>query len=127
MNEAQDTPSLIKPRFKKLHIDEIPEGGAIGVEFWRGEQCDELVRVIICKEESKVYAWVNRCPHAGWPLENIDGNFLFTEAGDIICSGHGAVFGVTDGRCWGGPGRGLPLSAFPFRQVGDNIVIGEVD
>lgn len=118
---------MIKPRFKRLHINEIPQGGAIGVEIWRGENAEELIRIIVCKEESMVYAWVNRCPHAGWPLENIDGNFLFTDTGDIICSGHGAVFDVTDGRCWGGPGRGMPLTAFPFVQDGEFIVIGCLD
>lgn len=58
-------------------------------------------------------------------MENIDDKFLFTDAGDIICAGHGAVFDVTDGRCQGGPGRGQPLKAFPFTCEGQYILIGK--
>lgn len=91
------------------------------MEIWPN---DEYVPLVIIRQEQRIYCYINRCPHAGWPLETFEGKFLFSMDGDLICAGHGASFDVTDGRCMGGPGRGLPLRAYKFKVEDEYIIIG---
>jgi nitrite reductase/ring-hydroxylating ferredoxin subunit len=112
---------MIKPALVKLKLEQIPENGAMLVEIWPN---DEYVPVIIIRRESSIYAYFNRCPHANWPLDTPDGEFLFSLDDDLICAGHGASFDVSNGRCMGGPGRGHPLKPYPFVKDGDYIIIG---
>ncbi len=67
--------------------------------------------ILTCDEGGQPRAWLNRCPHARWPLDTFDGRFLFTQDGALICAAHGALFDPGSGRCLGGPGRGEPLTA----------------
>ncbi len=102
---------------------EIIEGEPKLIEIWPNEK---YVPIIVLRHEQRIYCYINQCPHAGWPLETVEGKFLFSADGDIICAGHGASFDVTDGRCMGGPGRGLPLKTYPFKILNDEIIIGEL-
>ncbi len=90
------------------------------VEIWPN---DIFTPIILIARDKRVFAYINRCPHAGWPLDSIDGNFIFDMNDDLICAGHGAIFDVTNGHCLGGPGRGAPLKPYEFRIEGDQIVL----
>ena len=55
------------------------------------------------------HAYVNRCPHAGTPLDWWPNEF-FTEDGQyLICATHGAVFAPDSGVCLEGPCPGARL------------------
>ncbi len=113
---------MIKAEFKILKLDDIPYNGAIVVDIWPN---DELVSIIVARNNAGVYGYINRCPHAGWPLENFNGSFIFTPNGEIVCAAHGAIFNVTNGHCMGGPGQSKPLQKFPITIKDDLIIIGD--
>lgn len=117
-----NTTQNIKPTLVKVKIVDLPINGARLVEIWPN---DEYIPLIIMRRETGVFIYINRCPHAGWPLDTPDGEFLFSLDGDIICAGHGAVFDVANGHCMGGPGRGTPLRTYPFIIDGEYIIIGK--
>jgi nitrite reductase/ring-hydroxylating ferredoxin subunit len=60
---------------------------------------------------------VNRCPHAGHPLNLLPGRFLSPDGTLILCSSHGALFEKSTGLCVAGPcaGRGLAPLALDVR------------
>lgn len=64
---------------------------------------------IIIRSDGVVRAFLNRCPHAGWPLDTFDGRFIFAGDGSLICAAHGALFDPVTGACRGGPGTGAGL------------------
>jgi nitrite reductase/ring-hydroxylating ferredoxin subunit len=69
-----------------------------------------------CGGELRVF--LNRCPHAGTPLDYGDGEF-FTEDGKLlVCRTHGALFEPAGGLCVDGPCAGERLPA--FRVVGES-------
>jgi nitrite reductase/ring-hydroxylating ferredoxin subunit len=70
------------------------------------------------------YAYVNRCPHVGTPLDLWPNEFFTEDARALICSTHGAVFEPTSGRCTAGPCVGDSLAALPVRREGDALVVG---
>lgn len=100
-------------------LDVIPDEGAKGVVIGSGP--DEL-DVILLRRGSNIFAYVNRCPHYGTPLETFPDKFLDQTGELLICSTHGARFRVKDGFCVKGPCEGSSLESYPVR-VTDGVVI----
>lgn len=87
-------------------FEAIPEGGAAAfVALIEGR----VEPVLVTRVNGAPHAFLNRCPHARWPLERFDGRFLFSPDGSLVCAAHGAVFDPETGACRGGPGRGEGL------------------
>ena len=84
----------------------------------------EISVLFIGQAEAPPKAYLNRCPHAGWPLERFDGALLFDLRGNIVCAAHGAVFDPGTGACLGGPGTGGPLTRVPLIEDGGNWILG---
>jgi nitrite reductase/ring-hydroxylating ferredoxin subunit len=77
----------------------------------------------IVNHKGRHYAYVNRCPHAGSPLD-LWPNEFFTEDGRyLICATHGAIFGPDTGVCVEGPCPGARLESLPVDRDGDSLVI----
>ncbi len=89
------------------HIDEIADPGAKGFKLKQG-RTERLLFLV--KKEGKVYAYENKCPHAGINLEWQDDDFLDNEKNLIQCSVHGALFHIENGECAGGPCNGIGLT-----------------
>ena len=69
-----------------------------------------------------VHGYVDRCPHAGFPLTPELDQYL-TERGDLIqCHWHGALFRIDDGLCVGGPCPGAHLTPWPL-TVRDGMIV----
>jgi nitrite reductase/ring-hydroxylating ferredoxin subunit len=104
---SSHNPSTLKPPLARVKEIDLVDGGAISldVSFRAGRQS-----VIVTRKGTSVSAFINRCPHARWPLERFDGQFLFTPEGDLMCAAHGAVFDAITGACLGGPGTGAGLT-----------------
>jgi naringenin degradation protein FdeD len=56
-----------------------------------------------------VRGYVNRCPHAGHPLDLLPDRFLTADGTLILCSSHGALFEKASGYCVAGPCAGRSL------------------
>ncbi len=100
-------------------ISDIPDGGAKGIVIGSGT---DVLDVIVLRRGGKIFAYVNRCPHQGTPLETFSDRFLDQTGELLICSTHGARFRVKDGACVQGPCEGVSLE--PLRvQLSDGKIM----
>ena len=101
-------------------LEDIPDGGSRGFAL-RGEDGREI-RVFAVRRGEAVWAYVNRCPHRGTPLDWRPHDFLDREGRHIVCATHGAVFQVEDGVCIAGPCPGEQLTPLPLERRGDQLL-----
>lgn len=101
-------------------LEDIADPGSR--EFSIGEG-DWPLRGFLVRRDGEVYAYENRCPHAGHPLNWKPHAFLTRGRDRIICSSHGAVFEIGSGLCVGGPCPGKYLRALPVRVAGGAVRI----
>jgi nitrite reductase/ring-hydroxylating ferredoxin subunit len=73
------------------------------------EYFGEPTPAFLVRWQGRVYGYLNRCAHMPMELDWIAGEFFGSETADLVCSTHGAVYAITDGRCLGGPCSGAPL------------------
>lgn len=67
----------------------------------------------VVRKDGRVVGWVDRCPHAGFPLAVELDRYLTPNGELLLCGWHGAVFSPLGGECLGGPGMGGRLTAWP--------------
>jgi nitrite reductase/ring-hydroxylating ferredoxin subunit len=84
------------------------------------------LRGFLVRDGDRVFAYVNRCPHAGHPLNWRADEFLTQDKSSIMCRSHGAIFERTTGECIAGPCTGQSLRALRVR-IEDGIVILDAD
>ncbi len=84
-----------------LRLDELEEGAAKGLDGG----------LFAVKKDGRLFAYENRCPHLGTPLEWEEDRFLDADGALIQCSTHGALFTIEEGYCVAGPCRGKSLRA----------------
>ena len=93
-------------------LHELPDPGAKGFTMGAG---DWPLRGFVVRRGQRVHAYVNHCPHAGFPLNWRSDAFLAPQAPLILCSMHGALFEIDTGACVSGPCAGLGLRTLPVR------------
>jgi nitrite reductase/ring-hydroxylating ferredoxin subunit len=87
-------------------------------------ECDgRRVNGFLVNHEGGFYAYLNRCPHVGTPLDLWENEFLSEDARTIVCATHGAVFEPGTGACIAGPCSGDALTTLPVRREGDSVVV----
>lgn len=94
--------------------DELAEGQS------RGFALAEL-QLLLVRREGQVYAYQNRCPHRGIPLEWQPDQFLDHSNSLIQCATHGALFLIESGECVAGPCSGQSLTPLNCREDADGI------
>lgn len=99
-------------------LEEIPDGGARGFSVGEG---DWPLRGLLVRTGGAVHAYVNRCPHAGHPLNFRPHDFLTPDGRLIVCRSHGAVFEKSTGFCVAGPCAGDMLKRLPI-EVSEGYV-----
>lgn len=114
MNPAQPAPGVAL-----CALAEIEDPGAKGFMFREG---DALFLGLVVRVGDEVYGYVDRCPHAGFPLGNIAGRYLTREGDLILCAAHGALFRRGDGACVSGPCAGRALTRWAVR-LDDGLVV----
>jgi nitrite reductase/ring-hydroxylating ferredoxin subunit len=102
-------------------LDELADPGARG--FLVGEG-DWPLRGIVVRVGPQVSAYVNRCPHAGHPLDLKPDHFLSPDRRHLVCSSHGARFEPRSGHCIAGPCTGLALRSIPVVVVAGEVRLG---
>lgn len=86
---------------------------------WRGRE----VEAFAVNFRGRFYAYVNRCTHAGTPLDWWPNEF-FTDDGEfLVCATHGALYHPDTGRCAGGPCAGGGLYRLQVRLEGEHLVV----
>lgn len=93
---------------------ELAEGQSRGFEM----AGDKLLAV---RKDGRVFAYRNRCPHRGIPLEWLPDQFLDHSASLIQCATHGALFLIDSGECVAGPCAGQSLEALRCVEDSEGI------
>ena len=104
--------------FRLCALSELEEN--VGRSF-----CSPAGEVILVLRDAQVYAWQNICPHLGINLEFNPDEFMDCEQHYLVCSNHGALFQVEDGRCVAGPCQGESLLSVPISIVSGEIRLAE--
>jgi nitrite reductase/ring-hydroxylating ferredoxin subunit len=71
----------------------------------------------------RFYAYVNRCAHAGTPLDLWPNEFFTEDGRHLVCATHGAVYLPESGLCVAGPCPGAALTPLPVAVEGAEVVI----
>ena len=103
-------------------LHELADPGAKGFTMGSG---DWPLRGFVARSGATVRAYVNHCPHAGFPLNWQPDGFLASEAPLILCVMHGALFEIETGRCVSGPCAGQALRALPVRVAQGYVVLDD--
>jgi len=69
------------------------------------------------------YAYVNRCPHAGAPLDAWPNEFFTEDGRFLICATRGAIFAPETGVCVEGPCPGARLQPMRVERDGTGLVV----
>ncbi len=77
--------------------------------------------VILVNWFGQLYAWLNDCPHAGWPLNFQPDQFFDADGRFLQCSNHMALFEPDTGTCVAGPCTGDCLQAVKIQIEGDDV------
>ncbi len=104
-------------------LDELENPGSRAFSIGEG---DWPLRGFVVRVDDQVFAYVNRCPHAGHPLNLRPDEFLTPDRRAIICRSHAALFERTTGRCIAGPCAGEALRALPVRVERGLVILGPV-
>jgi len=96
-------------------LTELEAGGARAFTIGEG---DWPLRGFVVRAGEAVRGYVNRCPHAGHPLNLLPHRFLTADGTLIVCASHGALFEKGGGYCVAGPcaGRSLTPVALAIRS-----------
>lgn len=103
-------------------LHELPDPGAKGFTMGAG---DWPLRGFVVRRGQHVHAYVNHCPHAGFPLNWRPDAFLSRQAPLILCAMHGALFEIETGVCVSGPCAGLGLRTLPVRVERGYVMLGD--
>lgn len=114
-------PACPAPGVRLCALAEIDDPGAKGFVFREG---DALFMGFVVKVGGEIFGYVDRCPHAGFPIANIAGRYLTREGDLILCAAHGALFRRGDGICVSGPCAGKLLTCWPVRIDGAAVFTG---
>jgi nitrite reductase/ring-hydroxylating ferredoxin subunit len=100
-------------------------GGARSFTIGNG---DWPLRGFAVQVGATVRGYVNRCPHAGHPLDLVPQRFLTSDGTLILCSSHGALFEKATGYCVAGPCAGRLLTPVALQvECGLVLLAEEVD
>lgn len=98
-------------------LAEIADPGGRSFRFREG---DRIFAGFVVRRGDAVVGYVDSCPHAGWPLAQLDDRYLTRDARHILCAGHGALFDW-DGLCVAGPCHGDRLHGWAVEVRGDAV------
>ncbi|MGH8230966.1 MAG: Rieske (2Fe-2S) protein [Steroidobacteraceae bacterium] len=106
----------------------LSELSADGCREFRLGGGDWPLRGFVVRVADGVRAYVNRCAHLQFPLNQRPHGFLTPDGSMILCSMHGALFEKATGYCVAGPCYGQSLIGLPIRIESDCVLLAdEVD
>jgi nitrite reductase/ring-hydroxylating ferredoxin subunit len=101
-------------------VHDLPPGTSAKLPLlWRGRE----VEAFVVNFDGRFYAYVNRCIHAGTPLDWWPNEFFTDDGRQLICATHGALYAPDTGACAGGPCAGGSLYRLAVRVDGDHVIV----
>lgn len=98
-------------------LEDIPDGEGLGFERQDGDD------IFVVRQGSRVYGYVNCCPHAASPLDWVENQFMNLDRNRILCATHGAEFRIDDGYCVLGPCAGQSLETVVVSVTDGQVVL----
>ena len=98
---------------------------ACGVRAFTIGGGDWPLRGFVVRVGAHLRGYVNRCPHAGHPLNLLPDRFLTPDGALILCSSHGALFEKLTGFCVAGPCAGRALTPVPLEVRSGFVMLAE--
>lgn len=86
---------------------------------------DWPLRGFVVRAGAHLRAYVNRCPHAGHPLNLLPDRFFTPDGALILCSSHGALFEKLTGYCVAGPCAGRSLTPVPLEVRSGFVMLAD--
>ena len=86
---------------------------------------DWPLRGFVVRVGAHLRGYVNRCPHAGHPLNLLPDRFFTPDGALILCSSHGALFEKLTGFCVAGPCAGRALTPVPLEVRSGFVMLAE--
>jgi nitrite reductase/ring-hydroxylating ferredoxin subunit len=105
-------------------LHELADPGSRAFSVGEG---DWPVRGFVVRRDGEVFAYVNRCPHAGHPLNLRPDRFLTPDGALILCNSHGAMFEIETGVCVAGPCPGQRLRPIAVRVEENGAIVLDED
>jgi 3-phenylpropionate/trans-cinnamate dioxygenase ferredoxin component len=107
--------SVATPRFVRVgRVSDVPPGGSEVFEV-------EDKRVAVYRLSDGFYAIDDVCTHDGGPLAQGE-----VEGDQVICPRHGARFDIKTGTALSLPAV-TPVTSYPVRIEGEDILVGLID
>jgi nitrite reductase/ring-hydroxylating ferredoxin subunit len=103
-------------------VAELPDGAALGFNLTDDEW---PLRGFVVRVGDAVHAYLNRCPHAGRPLNFAPGRFLTPDGELLQCHAHGALFEKDTGLCIAGPCVDESLRRLPVALIDGEVRLTE--
>jgi len=115
--------------FAVCHVNDVIKRRAVGFVLARRDAEGKTVPfpIVITREAGKVYAYFNRCPHQGAPLDFEPRQFLDASGKRLLCGKHGSEFEISTGLCIEGPCKGERLERVQALVDGEDVCITGVD
>lgn len=104
----------------RCDVDELPPGRTAIFRLACGGRS---INGFAINHAGRLYAYVNRCPHVGTPLDMWPNEFLTEDGATIVCATHGALFAPDSGFCTAGPCAGDRLTPLPVRVEGRVVTV----
>jgi nitrite reductase/ring-hydroxylating ferredoxin subunit len=98
----------------------LTDPGSIAFQLGTG---DWPLKGFVVRQGDHVFAYLNRCPHAGHPLNWQPDKFLTADGTRLLCSSHGALFAIDTGHCVAGPCVGRSLIELAIEVKGDEVLL----
>jgi nitrite reductase/ring-hydroxylating ferredoxin subunit len=114
----------VRSRTRLCRLNEIADPGSRGFSVVIAGHTESIFLV---RKGGAVFAYRNRCPHTGSPLDWMPDQFLNLGKDHIQCATHAALFRIEDGLCVAGPCTGDALTALPVAVDTGEIVLGTND
>lgn len=97
-------------------IDEVAEMQAVEMDIGHN-------KLFAIRQDNRMHAYWNHCPHLGIPLNWMPEKFLDLDGSLIQCSSHGALFQIDSGECIAGPCVGDHLKPVELRVDGTKVYV----
>lgn len=104
------------------HETEVDAHGARAFTIGAG---DWPLRGFVVRVGAHLRGYVNRCPHAGHPLNLLPDRFCTPDGSLLLCSSHGALFEKLTGYCVAGPCAGRALTPVPLEVRSGFVLVAD--
>ncbi len=105
-----------------LKLEDLPEGASRSITLKAGSHEPQG---FVVRKDGEVFAYLNRCPHTGAPLDWSPHQFLDADGAYIMCAVHGALFEIKTGLCVHGPCVNQRLEPLPIEIEAERLRLKE--